>query len=350
MKRSFYPFLILLSFFACQKTNEPIIKGAYSTGYFIVNEGIFGQIPGSITHFDPVNKTTSAEIFKNTNQRALGDIVQSISFSHDQAYIVVNNSNKIESCDKLSFESTGQLTGLKLPRYLKHINDSIAFLSEWGLDGFSGQISKVNLNSMEVEKRIPTDIGPEHLLQNGNHLLVSHYGGYGNNNKISIIDLNTDSLTEEIVVGDKPLQMQKDLNGTIWLICSGNNVYTSYPDIDSAASTPSKLIQLDPNDYHIMYELVIGLNKSASHLCYDEFNEYFYFKASDGIYLYQQNTNGITKLLDGQFYGLSLTLDGHLAVMSNSGLSPSIVSIYDSTLNLIDSIQASYFASQLLQQ
>lgn len=350
MKRFFYPFLILLHFFACEKTSEPIISGAYSTGYFIVNEGIFGQIPGSITHFDPINKITSSEIFKNTNQRALGDIVQSISFSNDKAFIVVNNSNKIESCDKHSFESTGQLTGLKLPRYLKHTNDSIAYLSEWGLDGFSGQISKINLNSMQIEKHISTDIGPEHLLQNGNDLLVSHYGGYGNNNKISIIDLNTDSLREEIVVGDKPLQMQKDLNETIWVICSGNNVYTSYPDIDSAASTPAKLIQLDPIDYHIISELVIGLNKSASHLCYDAVNEYFYFKASDGIYRYQHNTNESTKILAGQFYGLSLTMDGRLAVMSNNGLSPSMVCIYDPTLNLIDTIQASYFASQLIDQ
>ena len=84
------------------------------------------------------------------------------------------------------------------------------------LDGAKIQVSIVLPRRRFSQTPPPARRGPPP----GDRFQDDFDGGYGNNNKISIIDLSTDSLREEIIVGDKPLQLQKELNETIWVICS----------------------------------------------------------------------------------------------------------------------------------
>ena len=56
-------------------------------------------------------------MFFQTNGTPLGDVVQSITQFNNNAYVVVNNSNKIEVIDITNFSSIATITGFTSPRY-----------------------------------------------------------------------------------------------------------------------------------------------------------------------------------------------------------------------------------------
>ena len=65
MKQFFYALIFCsLFFFFC--TEEPPIKttGIYSEGVFTINEGVFGQTSGTITHYNRTDGTVTQKIFK----------------------------------------------------------------------------------------------------------------------------------------------------------------------------------------------------------------------------------------------------------------------------------------------
>ncbi|MGY8916265.1 MAG: DUF5074 domain-containing protein, partial [Flavobacteriales bacterium] len=72
---------------------EPL--GAYESGILISNEGPFGNGTGTVTFIANDLTLTESSIYNKVNGEDLGNIVQSIGFDEDQAYIVANNSNKI---------------------------------------------------------------------------------------------------------------------------------------------------------------------------------------------------------------------------------------------------------------
>ena len=97
--------IIILS--GCSKDNpDPTINGNYENGYFITNEGNFGSANGSISYVDEYGSATN-DVFLSNNSFPLGDVVQSMSIINKNAYIVVNNSSKIEVA---SFDSLMHIT------------------------------------------------------------------------------------------------------------------------------------------------------------------------------------------------------------------------------------------------
>src|SRR5687767_12691559 len=85
--------------------NKP--KGEFEHGVFVVNEGNFQHADGSISYINPSSGEVSYDLFGAVNSgRALGDVVQSMTIDNDQAYIVVNNSNKIEVVNANTFKAS----------------------------------------------------------------------------------------------------------------------------------------------------------------------------------------------------------------------------------------------------
>src|SRR5690242_18231299 len=67
-----------------------------SAGYFVVNEGGFGNGNTSISFYDRNSNTMTNDVFTKKNGRALGDQSQSVTVFEGKAYIVVQHSGKIE--------------------------------------------------------------------------------------------------------------------------------------------------------------------------------------------------------------------------------------------------------------
>ena len=68
--------------------------------------------------------------FLKCNGRPLGDVPNSMIINGYLAYIVVNNSGKIEVINRNSLESVATINGLISPRNMAVVNDNKAYVIE----------------------------------------------------------------------------------------------------------------------------------------------------------------------------------------------------------------------------
>jgi YVTN family beta-propeller protein len=228
--------------------NKP--AGQYADGVFVVNEGNFGSGNGTITHFSK-SKVTTQDLFGLVNNGlALGDVIQSMIVDDDAAYIVVNNSKKIEVVDAGTFERVGTITGLSLPRYVT-IDDGFAYVTEWVSFTDLGRVSVIDLKTNEVIDKITVEAGAENLLKVGGLLFVSN----NFTNTVSVIDIEDRVVVKTVTVASSPGELLEDVNGKIWVVCGG-----SYGGNDGA------LVQIDadksnkPNEESVVKTIALDMN------------------------------------------------------------------------------------------
>ena len=218
-------------FVACDKDeNEEVIvpSRAYENGILISNEGPFSNGTGTVSFISEDLITIENSIFKTVNNADLGNVVQSIGFTDEYAYIVANVSNTLTIVDRYSFESQAIISqGLDNPRYFLYANGK-GYVTNWGdpNDVTDDFVAIINLETNSVSATIPVDFGPEKIIAQDKNIYVAHQGGYGQNNSISVIDTQTDEVSTTILVADVPNAMQVDSNGTLWVLCGGKPSYT----------------------------------------------------------------------------------------------------------------------------
>lgn len=348
MKYVFYALIFCSLFFSACTESPPIdTAGVYSEGVFTINEGVFGQTSGTISHYNRTTGTVTQKIFKKANNRDLGDVVQSMSFHNSEAYIVVNNSNKIEVTDANTFEEKAQITGLRLPRYFLASTSDKAYVSEWGADGLTGTIAVLDLNSQTVTNRISVGVGPERLLLKDEQLYVTHTGGYASNNIVSVINTRTDQVVTTIPVLDKPSACVEDVDGALWVACGGKVAYLTYPTIDTINSTESGLIKINPATNTVVQTIAFGKGKPVGNLVLNSNNKSeLYYSRSGKVWKYAITLGVETALLSGSFYGLGFDLNtNYLYTTTSVGVNAAEAERYDLSGNLIDAYGVGVFAN-----
>ncbi len=235
-----YKHLILLfiaiCFFSCVKEETPNpeqeVEAAYELGIFVLNEGNFGSANASVSFINEENGVVESGIFSNVNGYELGDTAQSIELYEELAIIILNVSNKVEIVNRNTFESIGSITAnLQNPRYAEVAGDRI-YITNWGdgMDPDDDFVAVFNLADFSFLQSVSVPEGPEKLLALDNKLYVAHKGGFSNNNIISVIDAGSNSVQEEIEVGDLPGSMVLSGND-LWVLSAGK---PSYADIETA--------------------------------------------------------------------------------------------------------------------
>lgn len=203
--------------------NTPEPTGEYSNGIFVINEGNFGSGNGSVSFVDQNLENATQNVFSSVNNGdPLGDTAQSMAIMEDQAWIVVNVSNKIEVVDRNTFERIATIdAGLLNPRYIAFSNGN-AYVTNWGDGGNPDDdyIAVIDVQSFEIEENIEVEEGPEKIVSNDGLLYVAHLGGWSFNNKISVINASNYNLEELITVGDLPSSLAID-NNSLWVLSSG---------------------------------------------------------------------------------------------------------------------------------
>jgi len=333
-------------FVAC---TEPVVEptGTYAEGVFTVNEGVFMQTSGTITHYNRNNQSTTTKIFNKANNRDLGDVVQSLYFYDNKAYIIVNNSNKIEIADAASFVEKAQITGLKLPRYFMPISTTKGYVSEWGTDGITGTIAVLDLTTNTIENRIAVGKGPEGLLFKNDKLYVAHSGGLEYNNIVTVINTTTDQVTTTINVLDNPATCVEDANGNIWVACSGQTEYLSYPNIDTANSTASGLVKISTVTNTASDTISFGKGNPVKSLTINSTNKNeLYYSRAGKVWMYNVNTAIENELFAGDFYGLGFDAQSnYIYAATSSGVNAAYAKRYQTNGALVDSFQVGVFAN-----
>lgn len=304
---------------------EPILTGAYVNGILVSNEGPFNNGTGTVTYISNDLETQENNIFNKVNNADLGNIVQSIGFVDDKAYVVANNSNKITVVNRLSFELEAYITdGLNNPRYFTVANGK-GYVTNWGdaNDDTDDFVAIINLQNNTVEGNIPVDFGPEEIVAKGNFVYVAHQGGFGQNNIISIIDSSDQEVSKTITVGDVPNSMQFDIDGNLWVLCGGKPSFTG-------EETGGAIAKLNTVSNELSGSLEFNETEHPNHLSSNS-ND-FYYSLNGDVYKLSDTATSLPAI--SEFSGLNIyamtTMNDKLYVTdANDFASNGSLTIYD---------------------
>jgi DNA-binding beta-propeller fold protein YncE len=229
----------------CEKDpGEQKTKGKYyatATGVFVVNEGQFMAGNGDVSFYDKVSRSVANNLFFTMNQRPPGDVLQSITFTNDHAYLIVNNSNTIEVVDLDSFKVISTINSFEMPRQMK-VTGNTGYVSQIG----SGNIAVVDLTTRKVTGFLPGEKSTDHLLISGNRLFAANWTSWfidKPNNTVMVYDLGTAMLIDSVEVVKEPNSMVKDADGMIWVLSSGGYMGEEYPALTCFSPTTLQVIK-----------------------------------------------------------------------------------------------------------
>ncbi|MGB0888403.1 MAG: DUF5074 domain-containing protein [Vicingaceae bacterium] len=249
----------------CVSCNEDTTPTTVKPDVLIINEGNFGNGSGSISLYNTTTKTIDDNQFFEKNGFPIGNVVQSGYQINNKAYIVVNNSNKIEVIDINDFSSLHTITGFNSPRYFLPISQNTAYVT----DLYSNSIQIVDLNANTITGNIQVNGWTENLIIHNDSVYVCDM----TNDNILIINPNNHTIIDSVKVGESPNSIVKDKNNKLWIMCSGG-----------FSSSNPELIKFNPQTRTIENTFVfsvisespgnLSINKDGSSLYYINSNVY----------------------------------------------------------------------------
>ncbi len=324
-----------LSFSACNNdddTNQQPLPDT-SNVYYIVNEGSFNSGNGNITFYNTNADTQRVEVdfFRKVNNRALGDVVQSLGFANGLGYIVVNGSSKVEVVDSASFASLATITSVSSPRYFKAISASKGYLTDW----FSNSVQIINLNDFSVTGTINTGAGPEQIVVHNQQAYISNTGGYANDSIVSVINTATDAVETNIQVGIKPSAMHIDRNNNLWVLCTGQ-----YGGFNGFVDKAGSLVKINTTTNEV--ELTLPMPAATDHptvMAMSPDRDFLYFVLNDKVFRMniadtQLPTEAFITKPGTMFYGLAVSAkNGDIVTTEAAGSSTGRMYIFNSNGN-----------------
>ncbi|OBX25940.1 hypothetical protein LX77_01561 [Gelidibacter algens] len=204
IKFSTLSLIVLLGFTSCKSDSDDFIelpKGDFDNGYFISNEGNFGTPNASITFIgsdltEPINN-----IFQKVNGSGLGDVLQDVAFDDDYAFMVVNNSNKIEVVNRYTFQSVATITEkISQPRFAV-VEEGKLYVTNSATNSVEIFDAKsfAHLTTIEVNKAVEEIKEDNDFIYVMNTLYDTNYNNISNN--ITVIDSKTNTIIKDITVG-----------------------------------------------------------------------------------------------------------------------------------------------------
>lgn len=266
MKFNQYLWIICACLMACEPTEVPQESPSeFEKGVFIINEGNFQTNNSALDFWNEKTNSIRLKVFEEVNERPLGDVFQSMTVDGDVGYLVVNNSQKIEVIDMETLKNTATIEGFSSPRYLLPIDDEKAYVS----DLFSGEISILNLNTLELNGTISLPGWSEQMILAANKIFVSN----PNKEFIYIIDPLTDLVEDSVKVAFGGNSLALDRMGQLWVLCWG----------DYFQDLPGGLYRIDPNNRSIRNQWPFANGESPSKLTVDGTGNNVYF-LNQGVY------------------------------------------------------------------
>lgn len=191
-----------------------ILPDSLHEGIYVLNEGNFQSGNATLDFIDVFNNVYYSDVYKRSNNKALGDVLQSMSVINDKLYLVINNSGKIEVLDKSNFKSISTISGLRSPRYIKAVSSNKAYIS----DLYENAVTVIDLSNNSVLKKITFSSWTENMLLSGNNMLLT----CPNNNFIYSIDIFTDQIKDSIQLSYGTHSILQENDSTFWVMCDGN--------------------------------------------------------------------------------------------------------------------------------
>lgn len=198
-----------------------VSSGIYDDGVLILNQGGFNHGDASVSFLSDGFELEN-NIYTGVTGLMLGDTGQDIGLNGDLAYIVLNNSQKVEIVKRYTFEHVATIdNGLSNPRYIAFYNGK-GYITNWG-DGTNtadDYVAVVDLATNRVTSTIQVAEGPERIIVENGMLYVAHAGGYGYGHTVSVINAQSNAVVTSINVGDVPNSLEV-ANGKLYVLSGG---------------------------------------------------------------------------------------------------------------------------------
>ncbi len=215
--------------FACTKEigkiePTPYLELSNSKGVFIGCEGNFMYGNATLSYYDKNTHESYDQIFINTNNFPVGDVLQSTKIRGNSLYMMVNNSGKIYIVDKNTMVYKDKISGLVSPRYIEFINDKKAYIT----DLYSPSIAVLDMEKMQVTNGIFIGYTPsgkprgtEEMIRDKDYVYTCSWAF---SDKVYKINTSTDKVSDSLKVTLQPNSLVKDKNNKLWVLSDG-----SYP-------------------------------------------------------------------------------------------------------------------------
>jgi YVTN family beta-propeller protein len=111
------------------------------------------------------------------------------------------------------------------------IDNEQAYLSDF----YSPEIAMINLKTRQTVGKIPIGRSSEQLVLAGGKVFAAFWSNFGfpgiENNMLMVIDPETNSLSDSVIVGKEPNSMVVDAAGKLWVLCSGGFMAEEFPTL-----------------------------------------------------------------------------------------------------------------------
>ncbi|MNU19329.1 hypothetical protein D3C71_75540 [compost metagenome] len=319
-----FGFVLLFSISCTSDYEEIIPEITYNNGFLIINEGNFGTPNADVTFLTKDLTLMQNDIYKvKNNNENLGDVLQTMVLNGDKAYLLLNNSNRIQIVDRYTFKKTGEITSqLNNPRYMAIANGNL-YVSN---DKYGGakfvNVYKLSDNSFVTKIDFASTSTVERVVEAGGNIFVQN-ASYGFGNTITKINTTTNAIE------GAPIAMP---NGDITkTVTYNNNVYAI-----AQGTADSYIYQINPAGSIVKTTTLTGI-ANGTNLQID--GGRYYFTSSNKIYSMDMNSTTIptnpiiTAVDDGPnftLYGFSV-IDGRIFVSDvKKFTAPSEITVYTS--------------------
>lgn len=326
---------LCIALLSCEKDEKktPLME-QLDNGIIILNEGTFLNNNASVSFYSDENDRLINNLFQQVNQVGPGDVITSYTKVGDYGFLVVNNSGKVEIVDKKTFEVAAAPIVASYPRYVLGINNEKAYLTNGTMQGY---VYIISLSSLTITDSIEVGYGPEMMVMLDNKVYVANSGGYMKDSTISVINIDTDELIENIYVGDVPSQLVLDNENNLWVACRGYALYEYVEPYALISETEAKLVKVNTGSNQVEWEETIGMASEfiiPPKISMSLDDNQLYCLLPGGIYQFDvtQTTFPDNPLLSGSFTGITENpYKTEIFVFSGDYVSAGKCSIYSTT-------------------
>lgn len=295
MKKYFLLIFILPALFtSCKKEPDPVVPATpnYSGGVFITCEGVFMNGNAALSFYSFGTDEVNADVFSAVNSSPLGDICQSMYLQNGKAYVVVNNSGKVEVIDADHYNRIATISGLQSPRYFLPVDASHAFVT----DLFANAVSVIDLQTNTIAYQIPLNGWTEELANVNGKIYVTNESS----NYVYLIDPAGTQVSDSISLSYGSNSLRTDANGKVWVLCGG----------DAFSSVPGALHRINPVTRTVEASFPFPAGQSPWKLRMNPAGDTLYYLNSD-VYRMSINDSSLPSTAfitagSSSFYGLDI--------------------------------------------
>jgi len=222
----------------------------------ILHEGVYDSQNGTISTFSTEDKTLQTKLYDHANGAGIGGSINSGFIHEGRLYAMTQSLDQVVIVNATNFQKVNAITDqMRIPRNGVIVGNKL-YVSNWGeyekntWRNPDSYVLAIDLSTNSVIKKIHVPNRAETLLVVDNEIFVSQE----HDSIISVINTNSDDITETIPVSTFPSGMVLDKDKMIWLVTKSGTLQKINPkskeveqtiDITVDDQSPNGLIRIN---------------------------------------------------------------------------------------------------------